>query len=207
MSFDLAKPNVTGRRIATIAVLFIHALKNAVTTENAKIAMRVFPDKRSRSSMPIRSTAPDFSSAPPITNKQAIVNGASFLKTSTILEASTKPSATTKHKIDIANTSGAAHSRMKATRVSAMTARVSAISSVILGEADADPMNSPRRFGKCKFDLQTHRSLRKCSEIILMATDATPADLDKPRNLRRWQNHLCRSPAFGLDLEKGSCPP
>ena len=30
MSFDLAKPNVTGRRIATIAVLFIHALSENV---------------------------------------------------------------------------------------------------------------------------------------------------------------------------------
>ena len=152
MSFDLAKPSVTGSRIATIAVLFIHALKNAVTAENAKIAVRVFPDRRSRSSMPIRSTAPDFSSAPPITNKQAIVNGASFLKTSTILVASTKPRATTKHKIDNAKTSGAAHSRMNATSVSAITAKVSAISSVMLGWGNADPMNSPRRFGKCKFE-------------------------------------------------------
>ena len=152
MSFDLAKPSVTGKRIATIAVLFIHALKNAVTAENAKIAVRVFPDKRSRSSMPIRSTAPDFSSAPPITNKQAIVSGASFLKTSTILVASTKPRATTRHKIDNAKTSGAAHSRMNATRVNAITAKVSAISSVMLGWGNGHPMNSPRRFGKCKFE-------------------------------------------------------
>ena len=53
MFFERAKPSVTGSMIATTAVLFIHALKNAVISENAKIANRVLPESRSRKARPM----------------------------------------------------------------------------------------------------------------------------------------------------------
>ena len=53
MFLERAKPSVTGSMIATMAVLFIQALKNAVMTENAKIAERVLPERRSRKARPI----------------------------------------------------------------------------------------------------------------------------------------------------------
>ena len=87
MSLERAKPSVTGSRMATMAVLFIHALKNAETSENARIAQRTLPESRSRSNRPMWSTAPERSRAPPMTNKAAIVSGASFLKTSVIFSA------------------------------------------------------------------------------------------------------------------------
>ncbi len=52
MSLERAKPRVTGSRIATIAVLFIHALKNAATQANERIAQRVLPESRSRRTLP-----------------------------------------------------------------------------------------------------------------------------------------------------------
>jgi len=53
MSLVRAKPSVTGRRIATMAVLFIHALKNAASNEKARMATRMLPDKRSLSMSPM----------------------------------------------------------------------------------------------------------------------------------------------------------
>ena len=53
MFFERAKPRVTGSMMATMAVLFIHALKNAVITEKARIATRVLPESRSRSIRPM----------------------------------------------------------------------------------------------------------------------------------------------------------
>jgi len=146
-----ANPSVTGSRIATIAVLFIHALKNAETTENERIAQRTLPDKRSRRIRPMWSIAPERSNAPPITNKAAIVSGASFLKTSVIFPGSTSPSATTRHRIESASTSGAAHSRMKATSVRPITSSVRKISSVMgchPPPAGAASMHRPNPFGK-----------------------------------------------------------
>src|SRR5688500_6670548 len=46
MSFERASPSATGSRIATMAVLFIHALKKAVSTEMASIAIRVLLGNR-----------------------------------------------------------------------------------------------------------------------------------------------------------------
>ena len=77
MSFDRANPSATGSRIATIAVLFIQALKNAVSTEKPRIAIRWFPGIRSRSTRPMWSTAAEASSEPPITKSAAIAGGAS----------------------------------------------------------------------------------------------------------------------------------
>ena len=53
MFFERAKPRVTGSMIATMAVLFIHALKNAVMSENARMASLVLPESRSRSIRPM----------------------------------------------------------------------------------------------------------------------------------------------------------
>ena len=127
ISFERAKPSVTGSRIATMAVLFIQALKKAASTENPRIAQRVLLGSRSRSTRPMWSTAPDASSAPPITNSEAMASGASFLKTSVIFDGSIKPSATTAQSTVSAITSGAAHSRMNAMSVMTMSARVSAM--------------------------------------------------------------------------------
>ena len=53
MFFERANPRVTGSMMATMAVLFIHALKKAVMMEKEKMAVRVFPESRSRRARPM----------------------------------------------------------------------------------------------------------------------------------------------------------
>jgi hypothetical protein len=126
--------------IATIAVLFMNALKNMDVPQKINKVERSPPPAIFWMMLEICRTPPDFSKAVPMMNNAPIVSGASFLKTSNTALESTNPKSTVAQSIVNAMRSAGAISLRKAYNVTMMSNKVrimggdSAIARVCIAE-------------------------------------------------------------------------
>ena len=131
ISLERARPRATGSMIATMAVLFMKALKKAATPQKISKVERRPPPAARWINCEICRTPPDFSSAVQMINSAPIVRGASFLKTLRTVVESTNPNSTVQQRTLRAMRSDGATSLRNANNVTTMSNKVRIMGRVI----------------------------------------------------------------------------